>query len=87
MLKIFVFCSIPFGCSPGRCPALGEYSVRRSFQMFICYDIHLLPDVLREGVQLLANVLCEGLDEEGMRRPPVNHRPCDPVRAPGTYDK
>jgi hypothetical protein len=33
---------------------------------------YLLSDVLWEGVQLLANVLGEGLDKEGMCGPTVN---------------
>jgi hypothetical protein len=34
--------------------------------------IYLLSDVLWEGVQLLVNVLGEGLDKKGVCRPTVN---------------
>ncbi len=45
---------------------------------------YLFLDVLREGVQLLANVLGEGLHQQGVRRPTIDDGPGHASWTPGT---
>ena len=47
-------------------------------------QVHLAPFLPREGVQLLPDVLCKGLDQERVGGPPVYHRPGQAGGAPRT---
>ena len=44
----------------------------------------LFPDIFREVEELLLDVVGEGLDEEGVCRPPVNHGPGHSSRPTGS---
>ena len=44
---------------------------------------HLAPHLLREGLELLPDVLGECLDKERVGGPPVNHGPGHAIRGPG----